>query len=267
MAYYGNRRPTYARSRRTYSAIGRYRRTYRPTGYAIRNQRMIGAGRTFRRNTVNTVPAVQRTGVEETKVLDIPTNTKLLSTTATFTLLNPIQEGTGLNNRVGRKVSGKSLRVTGQIIPSGNAAGGNEYLRILILYDRQPGPLFPVIADILQTVDQAGSNTTDAFSNLNPNNMDRFAVLRDMKYDIPSSAPGAGIGEAQSITDYQNKKYNFDTFIKIPAYDMHFSSTANPITNANVATGAMYLVTFGTQAAMTAAYQVQWTSRLRYKDC
>lgn len=246
----------------------RYRSSYRPTSYAINNQRMIGAGRVFKRNNVNTLPAVQRTSAVETKVLDVPVTTNQISTTATFTLLNPVQEGSGLNNREGRKISGKSLRITGQLGSSGVAPTGvPNFLRVMVIYDRQPGPLFPVIGDILATVDQAGAVTTTSKSQMNPNNMDRFAMLRDIRYDIPNDNVAGTSDFVGGIIDYNNQKVRIDEYIKIPGYDMHYNSTANPITNANVSTGAIYLVTFGNVAAATSAYAVEWTSRLRYLDC
>lgn len=253
-----------------YTKVGGYgdRRKYMNSMSHDQKAFMMNAPPRYPSATRLTLPAIQRTSAVEVRTLDIPSNVLNISTTPTFTLLNPIQEGSSFYQRNGRKVTAKSLRLTGQLGLSGASSGVNkQYLRVMVIYDRQPpsGGGFPAISDILQVTDQAGNNTTDSLSGMNMNNSERFAMLRDIRYDLQSGGSAVTPNTA-SLVDYNNERIRIDEYVKIPLVDMHYNSTANPMTPANISTGALYLVTFGNEAVATAPYAINWTSRLRFVD-
>lgn len=210
------------------------------------------------------LPATLRSRIPEVKTVDIPQTSTLLSTTATFQLLNGIQEGSSFFNRVGRKVMMKSFRLTGSIIPDGLGAGNAHYIRIMVVYDRQPNGTFPAIADLLQNVDNAGAATTTSLSGMNMNNAERFLMLADLRIDIPQDS-GTTDNQFASIIDYKGE-FNIDRYIKLRNLETHFKASSNPAVVADQSTGSLFLCTFGNVAAASAEYDLQWTGRLRYHD-
>lgn len=210
--------------------------------------------------------ALRSRGTTELKTVDVTGLVKVLSTTATFTILNPVQEGTGFYNRIGRKITMKSLRLKAQIGITGNESNLFEYLRIMIVYDRQPTGSAPAIADILQDVSQAGVASTDSKSSLNLNNSDRWLVLADIPIEAPYADKDASNWLAQAVFDYKKNEVNIDRFINLRGLEAHFKSTSNPITEADITTGTLYLVTYGSTAAASAPYQLLASTRMRYFD-
>lgn len=105
----------------------------------------------------------------------------LLSAFSTPALINGIGQGTGSNQRIGRKVLLKAIqmRYTAQ---SGVIAGGNVPMqnRIIVFYDKQSNGAAPAITDVV---------VANSFvSPLNLNNSDRFVILFD---ELTESAQGA----------------------------------------------------------------------------
>ena len=203
----------------------------------------------------------------EIKTLDIPASANTISTTATFQALNIIQEGSAFYNRIGRKIMMKSIRLTGQIVPSGNIPGpSSEYLRIMLVYDRQPNGAYPTASDLLTSYDNTGATTSTSFSHLNMNNCERFVVLRDCRIGIPSDGTAAATNQVQAIVDPRGDKYNIDMYVKLKDLETHYKASSNPAVIGDQASGALLLFLFGNVAAAAAAYNLAWSSRLRYHD-
>lgn len=202
----------------------------------------------------------------EIKTLDVPLQTDLISTTAVFTLLNLMEEGTSFFNRVGRKIMMKSIRITGGLALSGLAVinANQDYLRVMVVYDRQPNGSAPAISDILQNVDLGGTSSTTSYAGLNMNNSERFLVIQDTRLNIPNGYVQSLNEGTASIIDYNGTMQNMDRFSKLKGLQTHFKGTAGSITD--VASGALWLVTFGNIAPGTAPYNLIWNARLRYHD-
>lgn len=210
--------------------------------------------------------AVLRSRAYEIKTVDIPATTTTISTTGTFNLLNGIQEGSSFFNRIGRKVTMKSLRFIGNI-KAGTAGALDEYSRIMILYDRQPNAAFPVTSDVLASVDNTGSSTSTSYDHLNMNNAERFLVLADIRIDAPNlqsaaqQSPSVG-----SVIDYTKNEVNIDRFIKLTNLETHYKSSSNPAVVSDINTGSLILFTLGKNASATQNLTLTWSSRLRYMD-
>lgn len=228
-----------------------------------------------KRKTTNTtkkfkssLPATLRTLKPEIKTVDVinngsPPNTFVLSSTPTISLLNGIAEGTGTFNRVGRRCHMKSLRFTGWIgftALAGNGAG--ELIRLMIVYDRQPNGSLPAATDVLQSLDQAGNNSTSVYDGLNTANFERFRVLRDIKWSIPDTGVAGAAGPNQLQTIQASSTVDF--FIKLKDLEVHFSGNGGTITN--ISTGTIFLLGIGSQAAASAAFRMNYVTRLRYID-
>lgn len=193
--------------------------------------------------------------------------TTQLSTTAVFTLLMPVQQGTGPMNRIGNKIMARSLHFRGQIVPTNTNSTQTEYLRCIILYDRQPGTALPALADVLLGYVQDGAAATaNSMDELNPGNYERFKVIRDIRVSIPSSAIGAVSDNVSEIIDYTTNRVNINEFCILKDLETHYKSTSNPITVANIATGAFYLLCVGNAALASNGYGLTWNARFRYHD-
>lgn len=200
----------------------------------------------------------------EVKAVDIPLQGKLLSTTATFHLLNGIQEGSSFYNRIGRRIEMKSLHLTGWLDQTGNGAGVDDYCRIMVIYDQQPTGAFPTIASILTSYDNTGNPTTTVSDHLNLNNRDRYTMLADIRFTTSRDAGLSTDGTIGATNSCQET--NINRFIKLRGLQTMFNTTTNPAAIGDISTGALYLVTYGRVVAATAAYTLMFTSRLRYRD-
>jgi len=233
---------------------------------------IIGARRAnvFGGNRRMMMPAVQRAmGTRaEIKTYDFPvgasTQTNTISTTATFDVLNLPVEGASFYNRIGRKILMRSVHITGMLKTTNNGAGNiAEYLRIMLVYDRQTNGAAPAIADVLADYDQAGNTTTDAYSKMNMNNVERFLILRDHRVQIPDNGVSALERSEAAIMNYDSQA-NINWFVKLTDLETHFKASAGSV--GDIATGALYLITFGPVASATAGYSIIYNARLRYHD-
>lgn len=204
----------------------------------------------------------------EIKAIDIPSASyafRAPATASNIILLNGVQTGTGFFNRIGGRIEMKNLHVRGIVNPI--LTGTDSILRLLIVYDRQPTPAsgLPVISDILQARDQAGAATTTGQSEINLDNRDRFAILRDYQLFGPSCTYTAGVltnGPQYPGSDQQN---DVNIFIKLKGLLSHFKSTANPTTIADITTGALYAA-FVLGAGVDSSWQFTGGFRLRFED-
>lgn len=205
----------------------------------------------------------------EIKTTDVPATTSgYFNDAAQYYLLNGLINGSGFYNRIGRKVSLKSVRVRGQIYPDNDTADGtSQYFRIIILYDKQPNQAFPPITDILATFNNAGAPTTTAYSFLNITNSDRFVILRDTPFHISDNALTGLYNQDANVMDYKNKG-NYDEYIDLKNVETGYSNTSTGAIG-DIQTGALYMVLYGTAPAATAnenVYRFNFTARLRFWD-
>lgn len=199
----------------------------------------------------------------ELKCVDTPTTTNVISTTATFVAVNIPVQGAAVYNRVGNEIEMKSLHLIGQIDPTANSNASSEYLRIMVVYDRQTNGAFPTIADLITSYDTTGATTSTVLDHTNPNNFDRFRVLADIRLPIANDASTAPSAKSQFTNDYNNE-LNINRFINLKGMGTKYKASAGAI--GDIASGGLYVVTFGDTAVASAAYALQWTARLRFVD-
>lgn len=211
----------------------------------------------------------------EVKTVDIPIQGSgsivqaVISTTGTVTTLNGTEEGAGMWNRVGRKIMLKNLRIRGLLTQSGTVTGVGEYLRAMVIYDRQPNGSTPALTDILlgYGYDGTPSSTVSSFNNINMNNSERFRILRDYHWSIPNNSQSttatAPIG-AMSIIDYNNDRTQIDDFIKLGGLEAQYKSSTGSV--ADITTGHLFVLTVGNLPAANAGYTLTFSARLRFTD-
>lgn len=210
--------------------------------------------------------------IGEVKAVDITNGTVNLNTTMAIAILNPIQQGSGPSNRIGRRCKMTSLLLRGGLLVLRDGQAVIEQLRILVIYDRQPAVAngvgtLPTISDILQTVDQAGTAAAGgAFGFNNLNNSRRFLTLMDKKWTIPQTQLVAGDTTVMPVPNEHDGQYKLDEYIPLKGLEADFNGTAAPMTISNFTTGAIYLVTLGSVVATNECYGLNLQTRLKFVD-
>lgn len=212
---------------------------------------------------------------EEVKSVDT-TITQPFSATAVFTVLNVPVQGAAFYNRVGTRISMKSLNIKGYLLPTASnaASTGWDYGRMALIYDRQPGAAgagaFPAIATLLLEYASGGGTATNPWSPLNPLLRERFTIVRDKHFILPPM----GIDGVATSTyapynafapQHDKNSFQIDEHIKLAGLEAHYNQT-NGGTIADISTGALYLVFFSEVVAVDAAWQFNGQARLRYTD-
>lgn len=231
----------------------------------MRNRKLIAAAKAVQRarKTLNNPRrsfglAPARTGgffgvrrrqlMGERKVIDVDPGNLNVTSTGTVTLINGVATGTDFTDRVGRKIVMKSVYVRGIIFPD-DFSTLNSLARIMIVYDMQANGVAPAITDILKSA--------SSVSQLNLNNRDRFKIIMDKQWVLGAIDNTATQSVAGSPTVHALKKFtrlNHETL---------FNGTTAAI--GSIATGALFLVTIGTQAAGAAA-TTTISTRVRFED-
>jgi len=193
-------------------------------------------------------------------------NQLTLNSTPQITLINAVQEGAGGFNRIGRKIMMKSIRITGVIAPTGNAtANVGELNRMALVYDRAPNGAFPVFTDIFNGQFQTGTNIPTLISGPHPVNFERFIVLREKYWVLPTNS-GASTNGTVALVNHPEENAKFDMYIKLPNLVAHYSGTTNPVGIGQYQNGALYIVTNGSSAAGSEYSLLGVVTRLRFWD-
>lgn len=214
-----------------------------------------------------------RAAAGEKKGLDTSVNTGTPIITSTNTngnaiVLNLIQQGAASWNRVGRKAIMRSLRVRGyaQFTQLGTAAGGTTQgnsMRIVVVWDKQPsGAAIPAFDNIFGITAQDGTESCpNIYCPPKYDNMDRFRVLKDVVVD--QKVEGF-IGQGTNPSTVQMQQV--DCYIKLGLLETVFSGQSNPMTIADISTGALYIYFRAINNNAEATCIFVGTARLRYAD-
>ena len=247
------RRGTYGRGTKRY-AQARYRRAY--------FNRRRGVGR------------------KEKKGCDVSfTTAGIISTTNTNTgiyLMNGVQEGVGSWNRIGRYIWNKSieldltLRYTSSYGALDTDINSGEWVRAILVWDKQPNSgAIPTFDTIFGQTSQSGTESSSVMDHLRYDNMFRFRVLMDecINPTLTNATVSTPINPS-SASLVNNTYFRFHKYVKLGNKMTNFSGTANPVTTANISTGALYLVLRTQTSTLTELWAIEDTStaRLRYVD-
>lgn len=220
-----------------------YRRRYPRRKYKSRRPRRFGVYRPVRS--------------AELKCCDLRFTTQSIdSDTAKFINMNPLILGTDNFQRIGRKVMMKSIFINGRLIVDGTS-DENDYIRIILIYDRQSNGAVPSIADVLTSTDENGATSSTSHDQLNIDNVGhRFKILRDYRFGWNATSSNAAVEGAK---DYKNPMtFKFYQKLNLPAkYD-----AGNIIPNE----GHLFLFIYGDEPAATNPFNVTLSGRLRYTD-
>lgn len=188
----------------------------------------------------------------------------LWSTAGVVTPIFELSSGSGPDQRIGRKVTIKSIQLhwglenetvrnDGTVLP----------VRTMIIYDKQSNGVTPSYNDIIS--DQLGSGDAKwSFKNLQ--NKDRFVVLYDSfggsEAGDSSSRDSLRVNYATGVsgTSKDNEVYFAKAYRTMDFPCIFAEDIDRPIT------GALYVVTAGNQATTTSGASGTFCSRVRYID-
>jgi len=207
----------------------------------VRNTRMQGA-------RPRPGAALNRRGVasKETGYVDTASATYAFDTTGSIVLIPTVAQGASVNQRIGKKLSWKSLQCRGYVA-NGTAATFNDCC-MLIVYDKRPQGSLPAITDILVTANSRSMN--------NDANSGRFQILKRVDWvlnGIPATTNGDG--PAMSADFFLDLKGKAGVF-----------KAAGTGAIGDIEEGAIYLVTVGNNVAGTSAAGAELGFRTRFID-
>ena len=231
----------------------------------IANRRAISIPRTI---------VLKNNGEKKGMDTNISVSTAITNSTSTngdCFVLNLIQQGAGSWNRIGRNVYLHSLRLKGGVrlqLDVDSSASGNIF-RMVVVWDKQPsGGAIPSFDTVFGRTIQDGTETCLSLDPAKFDNMGRFEIIRDKLIDLNPVAnyyPSPGGGVQTLITDY-----HFDEYMKLNRRKVTYSGQSNPMTIADISTGALYIYFRVTNTpagdAVTVRVTPQSVARLRYSD-
>lgn len=203
----------------------------------------------------------------EAKAVDLPITTFPVDTTGKVQLINGLVVGANAFQRIGRKISLLSVRMTGYIQwAQAGTTPSTEYLRVALVYDKQPDGVSPTWAQVFTTVDSGGTATSTSTAQPNLDNKDRFIILRDMRYKadfVTANAGGPPLIQPSAQTEC---KWVFDEFIRLKGIPTQYSATSNTGTVSDVQTGGLFVLTLGSSASVDTQYSSRIWTRVKYTD-
>jgi len=206
------------------------------------------AARLVPRRKTGFASALNRRGPQskETGYVDLAATTMAFDTTGTIVLAATIAQGAAVTQRIGKKITLKSMQMRGQTI-SGTTTAVCDCALILV-YDKRPTGALPAITDILVTANPISFN--------NDANGGRFKILRrwDFKLSGNSSTPATG----NEIQDMSN-------FVKLGNAPCVFKAAATGAIG-DIEEGALYMLSVGSQVAGATAGVGTIALRTRFVD-
>lgn len=171
-----------------------------------------------------------------------------IPSTGNISLLSGVAAGTDYNQRVGRKITMRSLllRINLTALSTTTQATGDS-IRIIVFYDTQTNGAVPLVADVLQSVFYT--------SPLNLNNRDRFKVIMDKTIGVEActytaGALVAGSPRQRDITKY--RKFRLEAI---------YSGTGATV--GSIATGGIFVLYISQQNNFN---NITIDSRVRFVD-
>lgn len=165
------------------------------------------------------------------------------TTTPSLTLLNELGQGTAESNRIGASVKNKSIYIR-FFCDNNQSNPAPQYVRYMIVKDKQPNGAVPAITDILN-----GSTIQSARQ---INKAKRFQVYRDEVFYVDNNTKA---GHVETI------------FVDLKdGQDDHTEYSGNSGTITDISTNAYYFIHFSNIAGVSNPPIISWTSRMRFID-
>jgi len=197
-----------------------------------------------------------------------------ISVASPFILFDFPYEGSSFYNRIARRTRGVALHIKGSILPTLNnsSAKNMQYGRMLIVYDRQCNGAVPTASAILTDYNGGGSTTQSVHSGINPDNRDRFMVLRDRKFLFPpvglnGVAPTTVSGNIiTGNADMKDSSFLINEYIKLNGLETQYKAS-NTGSIGDISTGSILcLLIDELDATGTSAWCLSYCVRYSFYD-
>jgi hypothetical protein len=192
--------------------------------------------------------------------------------------LNIIKQGYKVSQRIGNRVSLKSLRIRLQLYAYDNHLGVTTSARLVLIYDRQTNGAYPsnlttasfLWPQIFSAQSTESNNNTDILPtqlmNIDVNSLERYVVLMDKTLELPP----VGLIESDMLMtgpswNGEDTPFIIDEYIKLRNLTTVYNQLSDT-TIEQIVTGGLYLISIGNIVNATAPYAWQGTCRLRFHD-
>lgn len=172
----------------------------------------------------------------------------VLDTTGGIQLLATIPQGTSIGTRIGKKIKLHSIQMRGFIANNSTAAFND--VAYIVVYDKRPTSSLPAITDILDAATPYAMN--------NDNNAGRFVILKRVDAMLIGNT-----GTPETLTTTAAK--GSDWYLNLKGRMMEFASAGTGAIG-DITTGALYLITVGSNAAGTSAAALSGNCRVKFVD-
>lgn len=215
-------------------------------------------------------------GLTEKKYNDVEGNVGINVANGNFILLNGIEQGPSMSQRIGGKINMKSIYIRGLIaqelaIAGWGATSGSSnacFVRMIIFYDSQPNS-YPTplgAADLLMTT---ASLTPKWYRmQLNIDNRDRFKIIKDKTFCLGTiTVNGTATGDPDQVSTSSPVMLPIKVFKTLPNLESIYTGSTGDA--SALRTGALWLAFFASPdqssgTAYPAVYDID--CRLRYLD-
>jgi len=224
------------------------------------------------RSPASMITSMAYRGQEEKKFLDVGDGdtTFVVPPVAnmSFQLLNAPLVGAAFYNRIGNKITMKSVHIKvglGPRVPDVAPGGNNETCRVMLVYDRQSNGSDPTPSTLLADYAAGGATQTTVFSGMNPNQTGRFVILREHFFKIFNVNNVAGLTSSASSFYQQDGHWFVNWYVKLKDLETIYQASTGEI--GDITNGALFLVLMSNVSALaptSGACLFQYKSRLRF---
>lgn len=191
-------------------------------------------------------------------------------TNSRFLLVNGIIPGTGINNRIGRRIYMRSLYIRGTTFAVNSVLTPSYHIRMIALFDKQNNGASsaPDITEVLKEFNKSGSSATDYSTPINISNAARFSILLDKTFTCQNYSSE----NDTNLVRISNGVKPIRVYKKMNLFTQYNEGTAG--TSADITSGALWLLFMldldATRGDNTIAEgnkpKLDLTVRLRYSD-
>lgn len=192
---------------------------------------------------------------QEIKVVDTAAN-NTVSAGGNLTHLTSISSGADLYQRIGRAVALTGVQVRVYFNLTG-ANLFNDFVRVSVVYDREPNNAVPPISDIFSNISNVGALTSSADCFTNPAFWDRFTILAEQTFFLIPDNNGVVPPSQPSFNQDPNSQIYFNKYIPLNKLACRFLDGAAGVPT----TGALYLIVQGLLAG--GAIGQNWVAKCR----
>lgn len=164
--------------------------------------------------------------------------------------VNPLISGTQGYQRIGTRITMKSVAINFDLAANSLAIGDVATVRMLLIYDKSTNGSFPLYTDILQSIDGVGNVTNAITSGVKIANSKRFIFIRD-KFIVLDPA--------------QSTLVHVHDYVKLKNLVTEYGGSTSPGAVGDCTSGGLFLMIFYAYAG-TAPKMANVVARLRYYD-